>query len=300
MIIRVTRQDLEGAEHAEGRVWITVETPMYGRPRVWMGPESFQALRDVVGQDGEAWCEVPEEQVQREDRPVPPAAGQRPSGEAAPPELEDSEDAEDEDAEDLDEPGSLAGTVVLVDVGDDGERLLVIPLDVARGELRTYATLRHAGTYRDVLADDGAVETVVEALGRRIDERDEDDEALKDGLSARELFDRRVAEDASFSTNAVFGEEGWREWCPDQRAATELFVRGSAPRLWERFSEGDGGWGIDYDPVDSLPAAKQDAILARLQAVGCEILPCPGLDQQYWNPDGDIAAQIDAGEWPPR
>jgi hypothetical protein len=217
MIIRVTRQDMEGAEHVEGRIYITVDTPMYGRPRVWMGPESFQALRDAVGQDGEAWCEVPEEQVQREDR------------EGARSELEDSEDVED-----LDEPGSLAGTVVLVDVGDSDERLFLIPMDVACSELRTYATLRHAGTYRDVIADDGAVETVVEALGMRLDERDEDDEDLEEGLSARELFDRRVAEDASFSTDAVFGEEGWREWCPDHRAATERFVSGSAPRLWER------------------------------------------------------------------
>ena len=55
MIIRVTRQDMDGAEHVEGRIYITVDTPMYGRPRVWMGPESFQALRDVVGRDGEAW-----------------------------------------------------------------------------------------------------------------------------------------------------------------------------------------------------------------------------------------------------
>ena len=91
-------------------------------------------------------------------------------------------------------------------------------MDAACSELRTYATLRHAGTYRDVLAVDGAVETLVGALGRRLDERDEDDEGLEEGLSARELFDRRVAEDASFSTDAVFGEGGWREggpppWC---------------------------------------------------------------------------------------
>jgi hypothetical protein len=85
MIIRVTHQDMDGAEHVEGRIYVTVDTPMYGRPRIWMGPESFQALRDVVGRDGEAWCEVPEEQMHREDRPAPPAAGQRPSGEAAPP-----------------------------------------------------------------------------------------------------------------------------------------------------------------------------------------------------------------------
>ena len=295
MIIRVTRQDVEGAEHVEGRICITVDTPMYGRPRVWMGPESFQALRDAVGQDGEAWCEVPEEQMQREGRPVPPAAGQRPRGETVPPELEDGEEAGD-----LDEAGSLAGTAVLVGVGDGGERLLVIPVDVARSELRTYATLRHAGSYRDVLADDGAVEAVVAALGRRLDERDEDDEGLEEGLSARELLDRRVAEDASFSTDTVFGEEGWRDWCPDHRAATEWFVGSRAPRLWERFSEGDGGWGIDYDPVDRLPAADQDQILARLQVLGCEIVPCPELDQQYCNPDHNLAARIDAGEWPPR
>jgi hypothetical protein len=175
-----------------------------------------------------------------------------------------------------------------------------IPVDVARSELRTYATLRHAGTYRDVLADDGAAETVVEALGRRLDERDEDDGDLEEGLSARELFDRRVAEDASFSTDAVFGEGGWREWCPDHRAATKGFVSGSAPRLWKRFGEMDGGWGIDYDPVDYLPTTEQDQILARLQALGCEILPCPGLDHQYWNPDPDLTARINAGEWPPK
>jgi hypothetical protein len=295
MMIRVTRQDVEGAEHVEGRVYITVDTPMYGRPRVWMGPESFQALRDVVSQDGGAWCEVPDEQMQREDRPVPPEAGQHPGSEAASPDLEDSENAED-----LDEPGFLAGTVVLVDVGDDGERLLVIPLDVACRELRTYATLQHAGAYRDVLTDKNAVEAVVEALGRHIDDGDEDDEDLGEGLSARELFDRRVAEDASFATDAVFGEEGWWWWCPDQRTATERFISGSAPRLWKLFSESDSGWGIDYDPVDYLPAAKQDAILARLQALGCEILLCPGLDQQYWGPDSELAARIDTGEWPPR
>jgi len=66
MIIRVARQDAEGAEHAEGRICITVDTPMHGRPRVWMGPGPFQALSDVVGQEGEAWCEVAEEQMQRE------------------------------------------------------------------------------------------------------------------------------------------------------------------------------------------------------------------------------------------
>jgi hypothetical protein len=191
MIIRVTRPNVKRAEHVGERIYITVDTPRYGRTRVWMGPESFHALRDVVGQDGEAWCEVPEEQVQREAR------------EGASPQLEDSEDVEE-----LDEPGSLAGTVVLVDVCDDGERLLVIPVDVACSELRTYATLRHAGTYRDVLADDGAVKTVVEALGRRLDERDEGGEDPDEGLSARELFDRRVADDAPFITDAVFGEGG--------------------------------------------------------------------------------------------
>lgn len=93
MIIRMTHQDVEGAEHVEGRIYISVDTPTSWRPRVWMGPESFQALRDVVGQDGEAWCEVPEEQVQWKYR------------KAVPPELEASEDAEDEDVEELDEPG---------------------------------------------------------------------------------------------------------------------------------------------------------------------------------------------------
>jgi hypothetical protein len=77
MIIRVTRQDVEGADRVEDRVNTTVDTSMYGRPRVWMGPESFQTLRKVVDQDGEAWCEVPDEQMEREDRPVPPPAGQR-------------------------------------------------------------------------------------------------------------------------------------------------------------------------------------------------------------------------------
>jgi hypothetical protein len=31
-----------------------------------------------------------------------------------------------------------------------------------------------------------------------------------------------------------------------------------------------------------------------------EILPCPELDQQYGNPDRDLATRIDAGEWPPK
>lgn len=70
--------------------------------------------------------------------------------------------------------------------------------------------------------------------------------------------------------------------------------------LWSRFRQPDGGWGIDYDPTDYLPAEDQEKILAELRILGCEILHCPGLVGQYWGPDPDLVARIDAGEWPPR
>ncbi|GIH68004.1 hypothetical protein [Sphaerimonospora thailandensis] len=202
----------------------------------------------------------------------------------------------------VDKPGSLAGTVVLVEVSDvDDDRLYVIPESWARGELRGYATLCHARTYRDVLVDDDAVETVVAALERRLedDEPEEGDEA-EGGVDARELFARRVAEDARFDTDAVFGVEGWRDWIPSAEESSAWFAESKVPVLWSRFKRVDGAWGIDYDPTDYLPAEDRERILAELRVLGCEIRECPGLVRLYWDPDPDLVARIDAGEWPPR
>ena len=55
--------------------------------------------------------------------------------------------------------GKLVGIFLLVDVGLDGERLLIIPEVWARRELRSYVTRCSARSYRDVLADDDVVET---------------------------------------------------------------------------------------------------------------------------------------------
>ena len=152
-------------------------------------------------------------------------------------------------AEAVDKPGSLAGIVVLVDLDDEPERLYVIPESWARSELRSYATLEFARSYRDVLADDDAVQTVLEGLGRCLEDPDED---LEEDLDARELFERRVAEDAPFNAMEFFGDEGWRQWCPGGAESTAQFLEGKAPALWSRFRQPDGGWGIDYDP-DRLP-----------------------------------------------
>jgi hypothetical protein len=213
-----------------------------------------------------------------------------------------TEDVQDEEevkptqtppAEAVDKPGSLVGIVVLVDVDNDGEELYVIPESRARSELRSYATLNFARSYRDVLADDDAVQTVVDALGRFLEDLDED-------LNGRELFAQRVAEDAPFDANEFFGPGGWRQWMPNHAQSSAGFVEGSAPVLWSRFKQPDGGWGIDYDPTDYLAAEDKEQILTELRVLGCEILHCPGLTSQYWGPDPDLVARIDAGEWPPR
>jgi hypothetical protein len=86
---------------------------------------------------------------------------------------------------------------------------------------------------------------------------------------------------------------------PDGRQDTAGFLESSAPALWNRFRQGDGGWGIDYDPVEMLYCGDEDQILTELRKLGCEIIRCPGLSEQYWNPDPDLVARIDAGEWPP-
>jgi len=90
--------------------------------------------------------------------------------------------------------GELVGTVLLVGVGLDGERLLVIPEAWARRELRSYATLRSARSYRDLLADDDAAETVVDALQRSLQDLDEDLDVHIDG---RELCSRSECRRAS-------------------------------------------------------------------------------------------------------
>jgi len=275
MIIRVARSDIGTVARSRGRTYITGTTTEHERARVWMGPQSYQSLRDAVRKDGEVWCDVPPEQVVK------------PSGRTL------RHDRMTQAAAAADKPGSLTGTVVLVDVGDDGERLYVIPESWARSELRSYATLRFARSYRDVLADDAAVKTVVDAIGRLLEDADE-------GLTERELFEQRVAGDAPFDAEDFFGLEGWRRWCPSPEESSAGFAEDNAPALWSRFRQLDGGWGIDYDPSDFLPAKDQEQILAELRVLGCEILPCPGLVRMYQDPAPDLAARIDAGEWPPR
>jgi hypothetical protein len=249
-------------------------------------------------------CEVPQERVVTPEEPeeqMAPLTPREPVSPAAPGPLVAGDLPRDDPADEpgslngtVDEPGSLAGTVILVDV-DDGndERLYVIPESWARSELRSYATLQFARSYRDVLADDDAVQTVLEGLGRYLEDLEED-------LDARELFERRVAEDAPFNAMEFFGDEGWRHWCPGGAQTTAQFLEGKAPALWSRFRQPDGGWGIDYDPVDYLAPADEQQIIAGLRALGCEIVRCPGLGRQYWGPDPDLVARIDAGEWPPR
>lgn len=233
---------------------------------------------------------------------IEPEAGHHEAPEA--PEMgnaeEDKDDLEEEDRDaarfadrPVDKPGSLSGTVVLVDVEDDDERLYVIPESQARAELRSYATLRFARSYRDVLVDDAAVQTVVDALGRFLEDRGED-------LYGRELFAQRVTEDAPFDADKVFGSASWRQWIPNHAQSSAGFAEGSAPVLWSRFRQPDGGWGIDYDPTDYLAAEDKEEILAELRVLGCEILHCPDLVSQYWGPAPDLAARIDADQWPPR
>jgi hypothetical protein len=277
MAIRVTHLDIATVTRGRGKTYITGTTPEQERIRVWMGPKSYRSLWDAVRKDGEVWCDVPLEQV------VKPRKKRTP-------------------AEPVDKPGSLAGTVVLVEVGGpDGERLFVIPESWARSELRSYATLNFARSYRDVLADDAAVQTVVDALGRFLEDPDEDLlQDLDEDLNERELFAQRVAEDAPFDAEEVFGFEGWRQWCPSAEESSARFAEGSAPVLWSRFGRPDGGWGIDYDPTDYLAAEDAEQILAELRVLGCEILHCPGLVTLYYNPDPELVARIDAGEWPPR
>ena len=55
-----------------------------------------------------------------------------------------------------------------------------------------------------------------------------------------------------------------------------------------------------HDPTDYLAAEDAEQILAELRVLGCEILRCPGLVRVYYDPDPDLVARIDAGEWPPR
>jgi hypothetical protein len=251
-----------------------------------------------VRQDGVVWCEVPREQVATPEEPeeeMAPLTPRAPVGPAAPGLLAAGDLSRDDPA---DEPGSLAGTVILVDVGDgNDERLYVIPESRARSELRSYATLEFARSYRDVLADDDAVQAVLEGLGRYLEDPDED---LEEDLDARELFERRVAEDTPFNAMEFFGDEGWRQWCPGGAESTAQFLEGKAPALWSRFRQPDGGWGIDYDPVDYLAPADEQQIIAGLRDLGCEIVRCPGLGRQYWGAAPDLVARIDAGEWPPR
>jgi hypothetical protein len=268
MIIRVTHLDIATVTRGRGKTYITGTTPEQERTRVWMGPMSYQALREGVRKGGEVWCDVPLEQVVKPRKRTHAGA--------------------------VDKPGSLAGTVLLVDGGGyDGERLYVIPEFRARSELRSYATLRFARSYRDLLADDAAVQTVVDALGRFLEDLDED-------LNERGLFARRVAEDASFDAEAVFGSEGWRQWVPSAEESSAQFAEGCAPILWSRFRQVDGGWGIDYDPTDYLAVEDEEQILAELRVLGCEILHCPELVRLYNDPDPDLVARIDAGEWPSR
>jgi hypothetical protein len=307
LIISVTNGDFGTMERDGERIYVTGTAPSLGRVRVWMGPESYQSLLDAVRQDGVVWCEVPGNRSPRRRnrrkrwhrrhrgrllaRPLrarlPPGPVPGRSGGRA--RLLDGP---------VDEPGSLTGTVILVDVGDgNDERLYVIPEPWARSELRSYATLQFARSYRDVLADDDAVQTVLEGLERYLEDPDED---LEEDPDARELFERRVAEDAPFSAMEFFGDEGWRQWCPGGAESTTQFLEGKAPALWSRFRQPGGGWGIDYEPVDYLAPADEQQIIAGLRALGCEIVRCRGLDRQYWGPAPDLVARIDAGEWPPR
>jgi hypothetical protein len=168
LVISFTNGDVNAADSDGERFYVTGTARDLRRVRVWMGPNSYRSLLDAVRRDGTVWCNVPQEQETTpapDTRPAPAAAGDT-SG-------EDPEDEEDEDEwhGPVDEPGSLADTVVLVVVGENTqecERLFVIPESWARRHLRSYAVLTHARSYRDVLADDDAVQTVVEALDRSL------------------------------------------------------------------------------------------------------------------------------------
>lgn len=300
--ITVTSGDISAVEGDEERFYVTGTAPSGGQVRVWMGPESYRSLLDAVRNDGVVWCTVPQEQVVR---PV-----LQTSGTPADPNALTANDLSGDDSVDesdslegpVEKPGSLVGTVVLVDVGDgNDERLYVIPESWARSQLRSYATLCFARSYRDVLVDDSAVQTVVEALERSsLEDLDEDsDEDQDEDIDGRELFVRRVAADGAFDAEEFFGSEGWRQWTPGGAESTAQFLEARAPALWNRFKQPDSGWGIDYDPVDYLAPADEEQILAGLRALGCKIVRCPGLAGLYWGPAPDLVARIDAGEWPP-
>ena len=302
LVISFTNSDVDAADIDGERFYVTGTSRDLRRVRVWMGPNSYRSLLDAVRRDGTIWCNVPPEQEAPpapDTRPAPAAAGDT-SG-------EDPQDEEDEDEwhGPVDEPGSLAGTVVLVAVGENDqecERLFVIPESWACCDLRRYAVLTHARSYRDVLADDDAVQTVVEALDRSLRDPGEvyDPWEPVEDLGGRKLFDQRAAAGEPFDAHEFFGHGGWRQWVPDGRQDTAGFLKSKAPALWNRFRRGDGGWGIDYDPVEMLYCGDEEQILAELRKLGCEIIRCPGLSEQYWNPDPDLVARIDAGEWPPK
>jgi hypothetical protein len=191
----------------------------------------------------------------------------------------------------------LKGLKVLVDVGGhDSERLYVIPEEWACGELRSYATLCSAGSYGDVLADEHATSTVIDAMWRQLDDLPEGQEDLDE----RGLFDWHVKHGTPFDADQVFGEEGRREWCPSADESSAAFAEMNAPDVWERFKRLDDGWGIDYDPSDYLPAEEREQVLAALRALGCEVHECPGLTGMYNRPSDDLVSRIDAGKWPPQ
>lgn len=75
MIIGVTRADVGTVARGWGRTYITCTTQEREPVRVWMGPESYQSLRDALREDHVVWCEVPEEQVVKSGTRSSPHAG---------------------------------------------------------------------------------------------------------------------------------------------------------------------------------------------------------------------------------
>jgi len=180
--------------------------------------------------------------------------------------------------------------VLLVDVDAHGERLLVIPEQQAQRELRAYAVLTFASTYRDIMDDTEAVSRVVELIEINIDEVDESEE----GMTSMEIVSKRAQQGQPFDVDELFGD--WLSmWVPDARLTTARWLRENAPELLAQLGSEDAGYGIDYEPAPFVPVDGRDGLVAGLRERGFQVRHVAGLGKLYLDPDPELVARIDAG-----
>ena len=169
--------------------------------------------------------------------------------------------------------------VLLTALTTGSDRLLVIPLDLAKREVGTAAVLAHGVTFGEVRRNPDAaavVERHLPTYRRWLEEEGELDESEASAW---------VPDDEQpFDALEFFGEEDFDAWNPDPLQSTARWCQEHLPDLWQRLSQADSGWGFDYVPPAGFPLEVRNEVEHELERRGYQVRRANRLHDLYLNP----------------